>query len=73
VRLAVEIDGATHGTVDERRHDEARTRYLEGQGWRVIRFWNADVFSNLDGVVEGIRNTCWEQQYWLSAERKESP
>jgi very-short-patch-repair endonuclease len=35
-KLIVEVDGGQH---DERAvYDEARTRYLEAQGWRVIRF-----------------------------------
>src|SRR5262245_48076932 len=45
-RLAIEIDGATHGTSEEIAYDESRTRYLERNGWRVVRFWNAEVFSN---------------------------
>ncbi|MGQ0557966.1 MAG: endonuclease domain-containing protein [Sphingosinicella sp.] len=39
-RLIVELDGSQHADCPR---DEARTRYLEGQGWTVIRFWNSDV------------------------------
>ncbi|WP_322963367.1 endonuclease domain-containing protein [Sphingomonas fuzhouensis] len=51
-KLIVEVDGGQH---DERAtYDEARTRYLEAQGRRVIRFWNNDVLRNLEGVVQPI-------------------
>ena len=51
-RLAIEFDGGQH--LDAETYDAARTNYLEQAGWRVIRFWNADVLENLDGVVETI-------------------
>ncbi|TPG22741.1 endonuclease domain-containing protein [Sphingomonas koreensis] len=50
-KLIIEIDGDTH--VDPLR-DAARTVWLESQGYRVIRFANADVMSNLDGVLATI-------------------
>jgi hypothetical protein len=31
-----------------------RTRWLEGEGYRVLRFWNSDVTSNQNGVLEMI-------------------
>jgi very-short-patch-repair endonuclease len=53
-RLVVEVDGEQHGFDAGRRHDSVRTRFLEAQGYRVLRFWNAEVVDNLDGVVETI-------------------
>jgi very-short-patch-repair endonuclease len=54
VRLIVEVDGDTHISKDERQYDESRDAYLRNHGWRVLRFWNGDVFENLDGVMERI-------------------
>jgi very-short-patch-repair endonuclease len=51
-RLIIEIDGGQHATESER--DAARTRALEKEGYRVIRFWNNDVIDNLDGVLQTI-------------------
>ncbi len=34
--------------------DAARTAYLAGQGWTILRFWNSDVMTNLDGVHREI-------------------
>lgn len=56
IRLVVEVDGATHGSEEERRHDQIREDYLRQHGWHVLRIWNADVFDNLDGVLETIHN-----------------
>jgi very-short-patch-repair endonuclease len=47
--LIVEVDGETHS--GRERQDAARTAFLEGQGYRVLRFTNDDVMSNLDGVL----------------------
>ncbi|NNE57001.1 MAG: endonuclease domain-containing protein [Hellea sp.] len=53
-RLIIEIDGATHGTDDEQRYDAKRTRYLNRKGWKVIRFWNIDIFENIGTVLDEI-------------------
>ena len=54
-RLIIELDGATHSTAAEISYDEIRQRRLEADGYSVLRFYNADVFENLDGVAETIR------------------
>lgn len=50
-KLIVELDGGQHA---DNPADEHRTRFLELRGYRVIRFWNPDVLSNTDGVLEMI-------------------
>ncbi|MCX5512504.1 hypothetical protein C3941_04595 [Kaistia algarum] len=50
-RLIVEIDGATHAADDAIRRDEVRTRRLEAEGYRVVRYWNNDVMTNIEGVL----------------------
>ncbi len=55
-RLVVELDGGQH--VDH-AGDKARDAYLAAQGWRVLRFWNNDVVSNRQGVLEMV-NTAIE-------------
>jgi len=49
--LIVELDGGQHA---DNPADERRTRFLEAKGYRVIRFWNPDVLTNTDGVLEMI-------------------
>ena len=49
-KLIVELDGGQHRP----ETDAARTRFLESQGYRVLRFWNNDVIENVEGVVTAI-------------------
>lgn len=53
-KLIVEVDGATHSTPDELAYDAQRTKYLEQQGWTVIRVSNTDIYENMDGVWRTI-------------------
>ena len=49
--LVVEVDGGQHAT-DTR--DVLRDRWLADHHFRVLRFWNNDVISNIEGVLETI-------------------
>ena len=51
-KLVVEVDGGQH----DEQHDEdvRRTRWLEQRGFQVMRFWNHQVLTELDTVVEMI-------------------
>jgi very-short-patch-repair endonuclease len=49
--LIVEVDGGQHANSES---DQRRTRWLEDQGFRVLRFWNNEVLSNVGGVLETI-------------------
>jgi adenine-specific DNA-methyltransferase len=53
-RLAIELDGGEHNEPAARARDEERTRFLEARGIRVLRFWNNEVFNNLEGVLQTI-------------------
>ncbi|MBB3980988.1 BirA family biotin operon repressor/biotin-[acetyl-CoA-carboxylase] ligase [Sphingobium fontiphilum] len=50
-KLVVELDGGQHAMSEA---DTARTKLIEAHGYHVIRFWNYDVLSNIDGVLETI-------------------
>lgn len=49
-KLVIEVDGGQH--CDE--HDADRTRLIEAEGYRVVRFWNHDVLGNEAGVTAAI-------------------
>ncbi|MFM5948263.1 MAG: endonuclease domain-containing protein [Novosphingobium sp.] len=51
-KLVIEIDGDTHDIDDPR--DAIRTRYLEMQGYRVVRYLNVEVMQNLEGVLMSL-------------------
>ena len=48
-RLIIEVDGGQHALDDPKR-----TQYLEGEGFRVLRFWNNEVLQNTEGVLTKI-------------------
>ncbi|MBU3078004.1 endonuclease domain-containing protein [Sphingomonas quercus] len=52
-KLVFEVDGDTHGR--QTRYDAAHTAFLEDMGYRVIRFTNAEVMGNIEGVAQVIR------------------
>ena len=51
-KLVIEVDGDTHGGLEA--EDAARKRFLESRGYTVVRFTNAEVMGNLDGVLGQI-------------------
>ena len=51
-KLVMEVDGDTHA--DQVAYDAARTAFLSTQGYRVLRFANADVMRNAEGVYQVI-------------------
>jgi very-short-patch-repair endonuclease len=49
--LIVEVDGGQHSVSAS---DARRTRYLNEQGFSVLRFWNNEVLDNTDGVLQAL-------------------
>jgi very-short-patch-repair endonuclease len=54
VKLIVELDGDTHGESAQQVRDAMRTRFLEFEGWAVMRIWNVHLVENLDGTLDAI-------------------
>jgi very-short-patch-repair endonuclease len=50
--LIVELDGSRHG--EQQAYDGMRTRKRETMGYRVLRFWDNDVLTNIESVLEVI-------------------
>ena len=50
----MEVDGGQHGEEAIARREQERTRWLNGKGYRVVRFWNSDIPGDLEGVLESI-------------------
>jgi len=55
-RLIVEADGGQHAQEVEK--DEERTTWLNAQGFTVLRFWNNEILSNIEGVIDVIKRYC---------------
>lgn len=52
-KLVIEVDGAPH--LGQEEYDAGRTRFLESQGYRVLRFWNSEVLDHIERVLDVIR------------------
>jgi len=57
-KLIVELDGGLH--VEAAGYDENRSRFIEAQGYRVLRFWNNEVLTQTDAVRERILQALLE-------------
>jgi very-short-patch-repair endonuclease len=55
LKIGIELDGGHHA--EQVEEDAARTAYLEANGWIVLRFWNGEVMTDLDGVYRVITDT----------------
>ena len=51
-KLIVEVDGSQHAL--RARADAERTLFLNREGYRVIRFLNTDILTNIEGVIDQI-------------------
>lgn len=55
-RVIIELDGSQHA--EHTLKDLERDMELEWNGFTVLRFWNNEIFDNLEGVLEAIREAC---------------
>ena len=55
-RIIVELDGGHHAGQKEK--DIARDRFLEAEGFTVLRFWDNQVLGNIEEVLEVISKEC---------------
>ena len=60
-QLVVELDGGQHNEDAECMNDLQRTAFLEQHGIMVVRFWNNEVFQNLEGVLQRIYDVLIER------------
>ncbi len=50
-KLVIEVDGSQHA---ECEYDIRRNNFMVGEGWSVLRFWNVDMFAEIEPVLETI-------------------
>jgi len=53
-RLILELDGGHHNDDEQAQRDRERQAWLEKEGYRVVRFWNSDISSDLNAVLERV-------------------
>ena len=57
-RLIIELDGGQHS--DNQKYDSDRTAWLNRRGFKVLRFWNHEVFQQTESIIEIIIQTLSE-------------
>ena len=58
LKLAIEVDGEVHLETDQSLYDLYRTEMLKESGVHMIRFWNEEVLTNIEAVLERICETA---------------
>jgi 5-methyltetrahydrofolate--homocysteine methyltransferase len=53
-RLVIEIDGSIHNSIEQIEHDNYRTKWLNDKGFKVVRFSNSEILSEMDIVLEKL-------------------
>ena len=54
--IVIELDGGQHNEDDNIVKDNERTKFLESQGYIVIRYWNNDIMQNIDSVLSDLKD-----------------
>lgn len=68
-RLVIELDGDQHALDAAPARDAKRDADLESEGWTVLRFWNHEVYDNIDGVLDAILDACENSKRALEIEK----
>ena len=53
LKVIIKLDGSQH--MEAELYDNERTQYLSSLGYKVLRYWNNDLLSQKDSVLESIR------------------
>ncbi len=59
-KTIIELDGGQHAHPSKKEEDRKRDVWFETQGYKVLRFWDNEVLSNIRGVLEVIGEKCKE-------------
>src|SRR6266446_5767029 len=57
-KIIVELDGESHDFEERQKADQSRDVFFASEGFQVLRFTNEQLMSNLEGVVETIRQAA---------------
>ena len=61
-RLIIEIDGGYHSEYEQIQKDEQRTENLEAMGFKVVRYTNEELFTDIDVVLNNIQQLLKNDQ-----------
>jgi very-short-patch-repair endonuclease len=60
-KLIVEVDGGYHSEYEQIQKDEQRSERLEEIGFNVIRYKNETVYSDINGVLNDIKEQLYKK------------
>ncbi|MGE0279720.1 MAG: endonuclease domain-containing protein [Rhizobiaceae bacterium] len=73
LRLLIEVDGLIHNEPSRAEHDQQRTRWLANEGYRVIRFSNREVTTEMNFVLNAIDAAIESQTFALGLNDERHP
>jgi hypothetical protein len=59
-KIVIELDGGQHAELERKEYDRERDNWLKKEGYRILRFWDNEVLTNINGILEVIREHCLE-------------
>ena len=57
-KLIVELDGESHDFPERQKADRNRDDFFASEGFEILRFTNDQVMTNLEGVIDVVRQTA---------------
>jgi methylmalonyl-CoA mutase cobalamin-binding domain/chain len=54
-KLVIEVDGGIHDTIEQKEHDQYRTDWLISKGFKVVRYTNKQVLTDINNTIESVR------------------
>ena len=60
-KLIIELDGGQHNEPSAESKDQKRTESFQRYGYTVLRCWDSEVDTNLEGVLQKIKDTIDKQ------------
>ncbi|WP_392340444.1 endonuclease domain-containing protein [Moritella marina] len=54
-KLVIELDGDSHNSLEAQTYDKERNMFMRQVGLNVLRFTNQEVFTNIEGILEQIK------------------
>ena len=61
IRLAIELDGESHLSKTQRIRDKTRQKIIEKTGIKILRYYNTDIYENIEGVFTDLGKNVMNQ------------
>lgn len=55
LKIAIEVDGKSHYMASRKEADRKKTKWLNKLGWKVLRFTNKEILTNISKVLSEIQ------------------